>query len=295
MLRYLGLRHPYRFDRALVVLAAVLMLSAVAIAVMLLAARSDLTSFGPRAAYFLYLVALLILAVLLVRWPWVSVTVLILAAVELGWGIGSYALRHTTLGQMSLLAPDAVEPPRFRWHALLQAVPIPSVQIRSATGLTTSHTSQGTRGRDPEPGSLANRAVVATYGGSATYDIATSQDDTWSDRLAEALGPDRFFVVNHGVPGYTTAEHVIQTGYADFHLPSQVDSLRTRRIGGSQVTVSPLLTVLSRLVSAETDTVRYSIDPYAQEPASGEIPELSARGAQRFAGLLAPAVRDACR
>ena len=111
---------------------------------------------------------------------------------------------------------------------------------------------------------------MATFGGSTTYDIGAGEGDTWSDRLAAALeqgdGKGRFFVVNHGVPGYTTVEHLIQTAfyqtkfgkpprcaiyyvgwndlrnahiphldpaYADFHLPSQVDSLKVRRVGGS--------------------------------------------------------------
>jgi lysophospholipase L1-like esterase len=57
-------------------------------------------------------------------------------------------------------------------------------------------------------------------------------------------------------------------------MPSQVDSLKVRRIGGSNVTISPLLTVLTRLVSAEVDTVRYAKDPYALPPVAG--PDLAA-------------------
>src|SRR5262249_38353824 len=205
-----------------------------------------------------------------------------------------------------LLPPDKAEPHRFQWHALLQAVPIPGLQFTSNSGLSVSHTSEGTRGKDPS-GSLAARTVIATYGGSTTYDIGLGEGDTWSDRLGQALGAERFFVVNHGMPGYTTAEHLIQTafyqtkfgkpprcaiyfigwndlrnahiphldpGYADFHLPSQVDSLRTRRIGGSQGTISPLLTLLARVGGGRAGTGRYLGDPCRREPAAGEIPEL---------------------
>jgi hypothetical protein len=190
---------------------------------------------------------------------------------------------------------------------LLQAVPIPSLDFTSPGGLEIAHTSEGTRGRDPAPGSLANRTVIATFGGSSTYDIAVAEGDTWSDRLEEALGHDGYLVVNHGVPGYTSVEHLIQTAfyqnkfgkpprcaiyyvgwndlrnahlphldpaYADFHLPSQVDSLRTRRVGGLQVTISPFLTVQLRLASGAIDTVRISLDPYALEPVSGDDPRL---------------------
>jgi hypothetical protein len=299
MLGYLGLTPPFRFARAMVALPALLAALAVIAAGLALMARGQLTAFGPRAAYFLYLLVLLVLALALLRWPRAAGALMALAVLEFAWGLGSYALRHVTPGQMSLLPPDAADPPRFAWHALLQAVPMPSLQIRTSNGLVISHTSEGTRGRDPAPGSLAHRTVIATYGGSATYDIAQSEGDTWSDRLADALGRERYFVVNHGVPGYTTAEHVIQTafyqtrfgkaprcaiyfvgwndlrnahlphldaGYADFHLPSQVDSLKTRRLGGSQLTVSPLLTVLLRAASAEIDTVRYASDPYGGSP-----------------------------
>jgi hypothetical protein len=109
------------------------------------------------------------------------------------------------------------------------------------------------------------------------------------------------------VPGYTTVEHLIQTAfyqtkfdkqprcaiyyvgwndlrnahiadldpaYVDFHLPSQVDSLKVRRVGGSHVTISPVLTMLMRLVSTNVDTVRYFTDPYGKEPVAGDDPVL---------------------
>ncbi|MDB5487866.1 MAG: hypothetical protein JWQ58_1581 [Reyranella sp.] len=255
---------------------------------------------GPRTDYFLYLAALLVVTILVARWPRLSGTLLVLACVEFAWGVGSWAL--TPPGSPSLLPPVKAEPLRFAWHPLLQAELVPGLAFTSATGLAIRHSSQGTRGRDPDPARLANSGVVATFGGSATYDIGNGEGDTWPERLDAALRGDRLLVVNHGVPGYTTAEHLLQTafypekfgkaprcavyfvgwndlrnahipeldaGYADFHLPSQVDSLKVRRIGGSNVTISPLLTVLARLVAAEVDTVRYAKDPYALPPASG--------------------------
>lgn len=262
---------------------------------------------GPRTDYFLYLAALLFLAIVLARWPRLSGTLLVLACVEFAWGLGSWALAPP--GSPSLLPPVSAEPARFQWHPLLQAVPVSGLAFTSATGLAIRHSSQGTRGRDPDPARLADGAVVATFGGSATYDIGNGEGDTWPERLDEALRGDRLVVVNHGVPGYTTAEHLLQTafypekfakapscavyfvgwndlrnahipdldaGYADFHMPSQVDSLKVRRAGGSNVTISPLLTVLARLVAAEVDTVRYAKDPYSLPPASGPDPAAAA-------------------
>jgi lysophospholipase L1-like esterase len=313
MLAYVGFSRPYRFERAIIAFVALVLALAVLVAAGWLVAIEELTAFGPRAFYFLYLLALLVLVVALVRWPRLAGALLILALVDFGWGVGSYALRHAALGAASLLPPDKSEPQRFQWHALLQAVPIPSLRFTSATGLAISHTSEGTRGRDPAPGELATRNVVATFGGSTTYDIGAAEGDTWSDRLAAALeqgeSKGRFFVVNHGVPGYTTVEHLIQTAfyqtkfgkkprcaifyvgwndlrnahipdldpaYADFHLPSQVDSLKVRRVGGSHVTISPLLTMVMRLISANFDTVRYFADPYSREPVAGDDPALDA-------------------
>jgi hypothetical protein len=306
---HFGLSRPYRFERTIIAAAALILAIVVVVTAAWLAAIEELHAGGPRAHYFLYLLVLLALAIALVPWPWLAGGLLVLGLIDFGWGIGSYALRAQTLGHYSLLPTDKTEPQRFQWHALLEAVPIPSLRFTSVTGLSISHTSEGTRGLDPAPGSLAERSVIATFGGSTTYDIGLSDGDTWSDRLGQVLGPDRFFVVNHGVPGYTTAEHLIQTafyqtkfgkpprcaiyyvgwndlrnahiphldpGYADFHLPSQVDSLKTRRVGGAEVTISPLMTELLRVLSANVDTVRYSADPYRRQPESGDDPALAA-------------------
>ncbi len=286
---------------------ALLLAALVAGAAAIFAVTGELAAWGPRTWYFLYLLALLVLVVALARRPKVAVPLLVLAALDFTWGVGSWAMAPS--GSPSLLPPARSEPPRFRWHPLLQAVPVPGLAVTSGTGLSIRHSSEGTRGRDPEPADLASHGVVATFGGSATYDIGNGQGDTWPERLAEAVKGDRLLVINHGVPGYTTAEHLVQTafyadrfgktprcavyfvgwndlrnahipdldpGYADFHLPSQVDSLQVRRIGGSTVTISPLLTVLGRLIGRETDTVRYTKDPYALAPASGPDPALVA-------------------
>src|SRR5260370_39064783 len=171
MLAYVGLARPYRFERAIIAVVALVLALAVLIAAGWLVAIEDLTAFGPRAFYFLYLLALVVLVVALVRWPRLAGALLILALVDFGWGIGSYALRHASLGEASLLPPDKAEPLRFQWHALLQAVPIPSLRFASATGLAVRHSSAGTRGRDPAPGELATPHGLATLGGPPTSHI----------------------------------------------------------------------------------------------------------------------------
>lgn len=126
--------------------------------------------------------------------------------------MGSYLLQRIDGDGTTLLPNNASAEQRFRWHALLQAQPIPSLSIVTANGIAIHHTSQGTRGRELSPEEVASKPIVATYGGSSTYDVVLGEGDTWSDRLAEALGPG-VAVVNSGVPGYTTVEHLIQTAF----------------------------------------------------------------------------------
>jgi hypothetical protein len=278
ILDHLGLARPFRFERTLLAGTALLLLIATAVLAAILGQAGELKAGTLRAAYFLYLLALVLGAVALLRLPRVAMALLALAAIDLALGIGT-----------RLLPENTSDPVRFAWHPLLQAVPLPSLSLVTSNGVRIHHTSQGTRGREPT-GRELDRTIVATFGGSSSYDVALSEGETWADRLGQALG-ERFLVINHGVPGYSTVEHLIQTSfyqdkfgkrprcaiyyvgwndirnahikdldpaYADFHLPSQVDSLHTRRIGGGHVTFSPLLTTIARTVSALIDTVQYS-------------------------------------
>lgn len=279
LLDHFGLRRPFRFERTLLAVVALIVLAAIAVSATALWQTGGLKAGTLRATYFLYLLTLVLAVLALLRFPRVAMALLALAAIDLGLGIST-----------RLLPENTSDPVRFAWHPLLQAVPIPSLSLVTSNGIRLHHTSQRTRGREPTARELAERTVIAVYGGSSTYDVGLSDGDTWADRLEQALG-DRFLVINHGVPGYSTVEHLVQTAfyqdafgrkprcaiyyvgwndirnahikdldpaYADFHLPSQVDSLRVRRLGGSNVTFSPLLTELARLVSALVDTVQYS-------------------------------------
>ena len=279
LLDHFGLVRPFRFERTLLAVLAFAVLLAMAITAGLLWKTGELFAGTQRATYFWYLLGLVLVALALLRWPKLALVLLLWATVDLGLGI-------TT----RLLPPNASDPVRFAWHPLLQVVPIPALDLVTAGGVKLHHTSQGTRGREPTARQLAERTIVAVVGGSSTYDVGVSDGETWADRLQQALG-DRFLVINHGVPGYSTVEHVVQTAfyqdkfgkrprcavyyvgwndirnahidnldpaYADFHLPSQVDTLQVRRLGGGNMTFSPLLTLLARLVSALVDTVQYS-------------------------------------
>ncbi|SEP46715.1 GDSL-like Lipase/Acylhydrolase family [Rhodospirillales bacterium URHD0017] len=322
-LDHFGLSRPYRFERVILAGLAILLALFALVAAVWMRAIGELPFRGPRGEYFLYLLILLALVLTLVRWPRLAGVLLVLMAFDLTWGAGLFALKRVGLASDSLMPSGKFEPQRFQWHPLLQAVPIPSLKLTSSTGLAIQHTREGTRGKDPA-GSLDGKTVIATFGGSTTYDIGAGEGETWPDRLGEALdqgnGKGRYFVVNHGVPGYTTAEHLLQTafyqtkfgkpprcaiyyvgwndlrnahiagldpGYADFHLPSQIDSQKVRRVGGAHVTVSPLLTLLLRFIAANLDTARYFADPYGQPPVSGDDPNLDAIYKRNIAAISA--------
>jgi hypothetical protein len=265
-------------------------------------ATDELYWLGPRRDYFIYLTALCAAAMLMYRWPRTSACLLILAMIELSWGMGTFILDSGD-GRTRLLPDNTYTGGRFQWHPLLQAVPVPGLKIESPRSPAINHTSEGTRGLEPAPGSLDGRVVVAAYGGSTTYDIAVSDQDTWAARLAVALDERLYSVINNGVPGYSTVEHVIQTAfyqdkfgrrpscaiyyvgwndlqnayiegldsaYADFHLPGQIDWLQVRRVGGGNRRFSPLITVLESLIVPQFDTIRYTSHPDEQKMGSGE-------------------------
>jgi hypothetical protein len=304
VLDHWGLVRPYRFDRLLCLISAGGLAVLVVLYAIYCALTGELIRHTPREDYFVYLLALVLAGAALAAWPRLAVLPLALVTIDLSLGAGSLALKKSGLAFHSVMPRNYNEDQRFEWHPLLQAVPIPSISV-DVVGHRVTHSSAGTRGRDYTLEELSRKSVVAAFGGSATYDIAVSDADTWVNRLEQTLGPDAFAVINHGVPGYSTVEHVIQTafyadafgvkptcalyyigwndirnahindldpGYARFHLRTMVDGLQVRRYGAAYRSISPLFTVVVRLVSQEMDTIR---PPELHgTPASGDDPAL---------------------
>ena len=94
LLDHVGLRRPFRFERAVPVLLALLSAVVVALIAARFVASGVLPLDSPRGAYFAYLFALIALVIVLARWPRLAVTVLVLMLVELTWGLGTYALNR---------------------------------------------------------------------------------------------------------------------------------------------------------------------------------------------------------
>jgi lysophospholipase L1-like esterase len=76
--------------------------------------------------------------------------------------------------------------------------------------VTVTATAEGTRWTGAPPRDSA-QVVVATVGGSTTFGTGVNDSDTWPALLQERLG-DGFAVINYGMPGFSTAEGIVQMG-----------------------------------------------------------------------------------
>jgi len=173
--------------------------------------------------------------------------------------------------------PENVVSSRHMYHPLLQAVPRPRFVDRYVV-----HDEHGYRRTNPID---AGKKSIFAIGGSTTYDLGVKTGHTWTERL-ESLLNGKVNVVNFGVPGYSTVEHVVQTAfyldrdkynivcalyyvgwndlrnsflrdldpaYADFHLISQTDNLDARR--RSVLNNFAIGSLLNRLIHLGFDTV----------------------------------------
>jgi hypothetical protein len=305
LLAYAGLARPYRFERTLAVLTALLLAIVAGAAAIHFWMAGKLPPDSPRYWYFVYMAALVGLALLLVPWPRLAAVVLSLATLEAAFGLGTAYLYKVRLLDQTVFPGVEEAEPRFRWRPLLQGVPIPY------DGDDIHHNTLGQRGRERTPQSLDGKATIALFGGSTTYDVGGGEGETWGDRLEQLLGADRFAVINHGMLGYSTAEHVIQTafyertygvpprcaiyyvgwndlrnshvrnldpGYADFHLPGQIDNLEVRRLRQSYVSFSPLLMLVRHFLVLGVDTAR------AADRHSGQIDSAPDPAMERSSG-----------
>jgi hypothetical protein len=291
MLRYVGLIQPYRFERAIPAFVALILLLATLVTALGLTLFDSLPWRTARAGYVVYLVVLCLLAWALLRWPRIAGSLVLLAIAEFTLGIGSMALKAVNVVPATLM-PSKIDR-RFDWHILLQVVPRPAYAY--AVGIDVRHNSLGLRGRERTAEELKKAKVVAIFGGSSTYDVGNPEGKTWPEQVERALGPE-FAVLNHGVPGFTSVQHLLQTAfyedkhgvaprcavyyvgwndirnahianldpaYADFYMPALADSLRTRRVDAHPFTFSPLINLVLRLVAMAVDTV-----PFASVPAA---------------------------
>lgn len=93
-----------------------------------------------------------------------------------------------------------------------------SVQEEGRTHII-SHNSLGFRGAEFKPKGTEKRIVI--IGGSTTYGVDVSDTATWPTLLGNSLGPS-FEVLNLGVAGHGTAEHLYMMGSVASRLEPDV-------------------------------------------------------------------------
>jgi hypothetical protein len=95
----------------------------------------------------------------------------------------------------------------FERHPYLVAWPKANARLERGGG-TISTTAFHTRVTGPSP-PTPKAVTVALVGGSTTFGTRVIDADSWPWILQQKLGED-YAVINYGVPGYTTAENIIQ-------------------------------------------------------------------------------------
>lgn len=279
-----GFGKPYDFHKVLPFLAGLfLLLTILAAAGGQFAVTGHLKWGALREAYLLYLIGLSLAGTLLSVFPRIAWLVLAICFTELLIGVGSYALAAIHVLPVPLFPVTAAAPNvgQFRYHPLLQVIPTPNYSRLHPFAI--SHDSNGIRGPERTSTELKQQVVIATVGSSTTYDPAVPNGQTWSDDLEQQLGRG-YAVINHGVPGYSTVENLLQTlfyldtygvrphcavyfgwndirnahlpnldpAYANFHLLSQVEFVRKKPL---EVSFSPLARIMNRSLQAVFDTV----------------------------------------
>ena len=170
------------------------------------------------------------------------------AALQCGFRL----IRHYWLFGMEPGSPEGM----FVSHPYLVMTPKRGA-VRRNGSITISHSASGWRGPDLLNPKRRKRIVV--LGGSSTYCTGVDDADTFPAQLQRQLG-DNYEVINLGVPGYSSVEHLIQTAlwfseiqpdiaiyymgwndarnmhlrglkadYSDFQGPSQLDNLGQQR------------------------------------------------------------------
>jgi lysophospholipase L1-like esterase len=208
-----GFSKPYNFDRALPFVAAAGLVVVVVVAGAVGAALGGLSWGTFRCVFLIYLFAMALSAAAIAfipRWSWLLSG---LCCLELLLGFGSQLLADVHLFVRVPLLPlnDSLNAPQqLQFHPLLQKVPSPN--FLRETPFAIRHNSVGLRGPERDRQSLLRQIVVAALGGSSTYDVALPNGQTWTDDLERLLG-SKYAVLNHGVTGYSTSEHVLQTAF----------------------------------------------------------------------------------
>ncbi|MEX2204980.1 MAG: GDSL-type esterase/lipase family protein [Myxococcota bacterium] len=128
-----------------------------------------------------------------------------LAVVVIGMELAGQLHHRVARARWRIAGPQGS--PLMEPHPYLVARPKADVRVERGgvvVTLTPAHT-RWTGARDDD----GERIRIACIGGSTTFGVLVDDEDTWPALLQQQLG-DEVAVRNYGVPGYSTAEHVIQ-------------------------------------------------------------------------------------
>jgi len=310
-LQFYGFREPFNIPAALLFLSNFVLLIIVVVTGLSWFMKGQLVFDTPRFFFILYLTVTLFAAAVLSRAYRLSLFLLCLCFVDFGLGTFSSVTNRLGLGA-NLLPDNYVKERRFDYHPLLQGVPKPNfignegVLIKDESVLV-KHNADGMRGS--EIGNInSGIKLIFAFGGSTTYDMGVDQGKTWVEQLQNNLGAT-YLVLNFGVPGYSTQEHVTQTafygdykgvrpacavyyigwndirnahipdldrGYAGFHSLSQLGNLKIRDSRVDFAKFSPLLYMAVQYSQSQTDVVPFPPDFSDLAPQMKSDPALEA-------------------
>ena len=233
---FYGLKHPFRFEVAIPFLLNACTLAVLVLVCLVLFGDGDLNIGTERFFFFSYAIALLVLGATFSRVAIVSYPLFLWCIAELIIALTTSALESYGIGTSAFPVNvfTKASDPRFMYHPLLQIVLKPNLHWvehadtrnraeQEKTGspinwqevegrdFVFSQNSLGLRGAEPTAEDL-KKGLIFVYGGSTTYDVTVSQGETWVEQLQADLN-DRYTVLNLGVPGYSTTEHLIQTAF----------------------------------------------------------------------------------
>ncbi|MEZ5841600.1 MAG: GDSL-type esterase/lipase family protein [Hyphomicrobiales bacterium] len=203
----------FDFDRIIpVALASIIVLAGIAVWAFAGFAPESAPK-SPLWAYGIIVAGAGVLAAILGRFGWLKLSwlLIVVTSLDLGFGLGTEVLAQLGLKNsfLPLRTVSLTERKRFTYHPLLQGVPTPGFD----NGFFV-HDADGHRRVDATTEVGADRAGlprIAVVGGSSTYDLGVRNGETWPDELQRRLTDAR--VINFGVPGYSTAEHTIQSAF----------------------------------------------------------------------------------
>ncbi len=133
------------------------------------------------------------------------------AALEIGLGFGTALLYKLRLSSSeTLFARDYVRP-HYDWHPLLQVRQVPTAVARSTRDVAYVNASGGAAASAIRRTQEQVRRRPDRRIDDARHPLARRRDLGRAPRTAARRRPLR--VINHGVSGYTTSEHVIQTAF----------------------------------------------------------------------------------